>query len=61
MRSDAKNQARHMYKNQLDQQMQEQRAYKAYGNMTNVEKELNKDELVAYKKYDVSSYAMVPG
>ena len=25
---------------------------RAYGNMTNVEKEMNKDDLVAWKKYD---------
>ena len=34
---------------------------KAYGNMTNVEKELNKDDLVAWKKYDNTQYSMIPG
>ena len=29
--------------------------------MTNVEKEMNKDELVAWKKSDYNSYSMVPG
>jgi hypothetical protein len=26
--------------------------YKGYGNMTSVEKRLNKDDLIAYKNYD---------
>ena len=29
--------------------------------MTNVEKELNKDDLVAWKKYDNNQYSMIPG
>ena len=29
--------------------------------MTGVEKEMNKDDLVAYKKYDNNQYAMIPG
>ena len=29
--------------------------------MTNVEKELNKDDLAAYKKYDNNQYALIPG
>lgn len=60
-RNDAKNQARNIYKQELDSQIHARQAMKAYGNMTNVEKELNKDELVAYKKYDNSPYTMVPG
>ena len=34
---------------------------RAYGNMTNVEKEMNKDDLVAWKKYDNNQYSMIPG
>lgn len=29
--------------------------------MTNVEKLLNKDELIAYKNYDNKSYSLIPG
>jgi len=31
------------------------------GNMTNVEKELNKLDLCAYKKFDNNQYALIPG
>ena len=34
---------------------------KAYGNMTNVEKEMNKDDLLAWKRYDNNQYSMIPG
>ena len=34
---------------------------KAYGNMTNVEKEMNKDELIAYKNHDRNEVTMIPG
>ena len=29
--------------------------------MTNVEKEMNKDDLIAWKKYDNNQYSMIPG
>ena len=29
--------------------------------MTNVEKEMNKDDLLAWKKYDNNQYSMIPG
>ena len=32
-----------------------------YGNMTNVEKQLNREELEAYKVFDNKQYALVPG
>ena len=32
-----------------------------YGNMTNVEKQINRDELEAYKQYDNKQYSLVPG
>ena len=44
------------YKNSLDQQIHDRQALRAYGNMTNVEKEMNKDQLLAYKNYDVNEY-----
>ena len=34
---------------------------RANGNMTNVEKQMNKDDLVAYKNYDNNQYSLVPG
>jgi len=36
-------------------------AYRAAGNMTAQEKQLNRDDMIAYKKYDNSSYSLVPG
>lgn len=32
-----------------------------HGNMTNVEKQLNKDDLLAWKNYDNKQYSMIPG
>jgi len=32
-----------------------------YGNMSNVEKQLNKEDLNAWKSYDNNQYALVPG
>jgi hypothetical protein len=34
---------------------------KAYGNMSAAEKQINKDDLLAYKNYDSTNYAMIPG
>ena len=34
---------------------------KGYGNMTAAEKEINKDDLHAYQKYDNNQYSMIPG
>lgn len=36
-------------------------AYRAAGNMTGVEKQMNKDDMVAWKKYDNKQYALIPG
>lgn len=60
-RSDNKSIAMNHYKDSLDQQIQSRRAMKAYGNMTNVEKEMNKDELIAYKNHDRNEVTMIPG
>lgn len=32
-----------------------------HGNMTNVEKQLNKDDLLAWKNYDNTQYSLIPG
>lgn len=32
-----------------------------YGNMTNVEKRLNRADLIAYKSYDNNQYGLIPG
>lgn len=32
-----------------------------YGNMTSAEKQINRDELEAYKAFDNKQYALVPG
>lgn len=29
--------------------------------MTNVEKKLNKEDLIAYKNYDCNQYSLIPG
>lgn len=31
------------------------------GNMTSVEKQMNKDDLIAYKNFDNKQYSMIPG
>ena len=49
------------YRNSLNEQINVRLGMKAYGNMTNVEKELNKEELNAYKKFDNQEVSMLPG
>jgi hypothetical protein len=34
---------------------------KLVGNMTNQEKKMNKDDLLAYKMFDNNQYSMIPG
>jgi hypothetical protein len=34
---------------------------KGYGNMTNVEKKMNRADLLAYKAYDNKQYCLIPG
>ena len=34
---------------------------KMYGNMTNVEKSLNREDLTAWKNFDNNQYSMIPG
>mmetsp|Transcript_726 Transcript_726/g.903 ORF Transcript_726/g.903 Transcript_726/m.903 type:complete len:87 (+) Transcript_726:987-1247(+) len=49
------------YKEMLDQQRQVKDQFMMYGNMSSVEKALNKNELQAYKNYDARQFALVPG
>ena len=49
------------YKDQLDSQVRVKAAYRGMGNMTAAEKQMNRDDLHAWKKYDNNQYAMIPG
>lgn len=49
------------YKDELDKQRQQRDAMLAYGNMSAAEKRINKRDLMAYKTYDTTNHAMVPG
>ena len=61
MRAEQKSKAMASYKSELDRQLQNKQVMRGYGNMTNVEKEMNKDDLNAWKKYDDNQYSMIPG
>ncbi len=50
-----------VYKKQLDSQMNMKKNQTLYGNMTGVEKQMNKDEIVAYKNFEAGHYNMIPG
>lgn len=56
-----KKQEQNNYKDMLDTQMKVSKQAKLYGNMTGVEKSLNKDDLFAWKNYDHHTYALIPG
>ncbi len=49
------------YKEMLDQQINVQKQLKLYGNMTNVEKQMNKEDLEAYKNKKTEYNALIPG
>ena len=49
------------YKKMLDEQINIKNQFKMYGNMTSVEKALNRPELEAYKNYDNNQYCLIPG
>lgn len=49
------------YKDDLDKQRQVRNAMNAYGNMTAEEKRMNKQDLTAYKTYEQTNHAMMPG
>ena len=45
----------------LDNQLQFNSHLRLYGNMTNVEKKMNKDDLRAWQNYDDNQYSLIPG
>lgn len=49
------------YKDMLDQQLEVKDSFKMYGNMSSVEKALNKNDLRAYKNFDNRQFSLVPG
>lgn len=49
------------YKQMLDDQTNQQRQMVAYGNMTEAEKKLNKNDLVSYKNKEHVNYGLIPG
>ena len=50
-----------LYKKHLDEQVNMKKKFEMYGNMSGVEKNLNRNELLAYKNYDHHNVAMIPG
>lgn len=61
MKNFKKRQEQNQYKDMLDSQVKVSKQRRLYGNMTGVEKSLNKDDLVAWKNYNHNTYAMIPG
>ena len=49
------------YKEMLDQQLAAKQLLKMHGNMTEVEKRMNKDDLIAWKNFDNNQYSLIPG
>lgn len=49
------------YKDELDRQLQNKISMKGQGNMSQLEKRLNKADLKAYKEYDGTNYSLIPG
>jgi hypothetical protein len=49
------------YKDMLDQQLEVKDGFKMEGNMSSVEKALNKNDLRAYKNFDNRQFSLVPG
>ena len=49
------------YKKALDSQMTIKKKAQMYGNMTGMEKQINKDEMLAYRNHDTQPYTMIPG
>lgn len=56
-----KKQEQHQYREMLNDQIKTSKMRRLYGNMTGVEKSLNKDDLLAWKNYDHNAYALIPG
>ena len=44
-----------------NQQQEKQNSGGVRGNMTQVEKRMNKEDLKAYKQYDNTNYSLMPG
>lgn len=61
MLKEDKKKRQEMYRQMLQSQIQYNNGLRAFGNMTKVEKQLNKDDLKAYKIYDNKQYALIPG
>jgi hypothetical protein len=49
------------YKEMLDNQKKTKDYMKMYGNMTGIEKQMNKNDLSAFKNYETKTYALIPG
>ena len=49
------------YKDMLDEQIKFNKSAKMYGNMTQMEKRMNRYDLYAYKHKDNQQYCLVPG
>lgn len=49
------------YKDMLDQQLEVKQNFKMYGNMSSIEKALNKNDLIAFKNFDQRQFSLVPG
>uniref|UniRef100_A0A7S3NC75 Uncharacterized protein n=1 Tax=Euplotes harpa TaxID=151035 RepID=A0A7S3NC75_9SPIT len=49
------------YKAALDNQAKTKEHMRMYGNMTGIEKQMNKNDLIAFKHYDNKTYALIPG
>jgi hypothetical protein len=61
MLKDDKKKRQEMYRQMLTSQIQYNNGLKSFGNMTRVEKMMNRDDLKAYKKFDNNQYSMIPG
>ena len=59
--NEMRKQNRMSYKDELDNQMKQRKAFQMYGNMSKQEKSMNKNDLIAYKNYDNNQYALIPG
>ena len=49
------------YKEDLDKQRQQKLALMAYGNMSQAEKQLNRQDLQSFKRYELTQHATLPG
>lgn len=58
---DEKRMKQQMYREMLQNQIDTNTKMKTLGNMTHVEKQMNKDDLRAYKEYKNQNFSMVPG